>query len=196
MGQLKKDIEDEKKKRMDTIREVKAARNKLMYKTADKQAISQLSEISKSNTKNLGFLRKRKEQIEFRIATEAFTVEAEKDLIRKKNEIEGELQQALKSYRLRKKLDFINKDIEDIGKRIEELEGRIKESDKKLDDLYSNLRAITGESRRPMGGQRHDKKQQREQKKPAEISMADIAIMKDKKPDKDDEEEMDESVLN
>lgn len=194
LGELRKLIEDEKKKRMDIIREVKAARNKLQYKIADKASISQLSEISKSRTKNLGFLRKRKEQLEFRIATEAFTLEAEKDLIRKKNGVEAELEEALKSYRLRRKLEFIEKDIVDIGKRIDELEAKIKESDKKLDELYSNLRAITGEARR---AQRSDRpRQPREQKKPAEISIADIAIMKDKKGDKGKESELDESVLN
>ncbi len=194
LGELRKLIEDEKKKRMDIIREVKAARNKLQYKIADKASISQLSEISKSRTKNLGFLRKRKEQLEFRIATEAFTLEAEKDLIRKKNGVEAELEEALKSYRLRRKLEFIEKDIVDIGKRIDELEAKIKESDKKLDELYSNMRAITGEARR---AQRSDRpRQPREQKKPAEISIADIAIMKDKKGDKGKESELDESVLN
>lgn len=179
---------------MDIIREVKAARNKLQYKIADKAAISQLSEISKSHTKNLGFLRRRKEQLEFRIATEAFTLEAEKALIRKKSEVESELEEALKSYRLRRKLEFIEKDMVDIGKRIEELEAKIKESDKKLDELYSSLRAITGEARR---AQRSDRPHQpRDQKKPVEISFADIAIMKDRKDDKGKSSEMDESVLN
>jgi len=148
--------------------------------------------MSKNTTKNIGFLRRRKEQIEFRIATEAFTVEAEKELLRKKNEIDEELALALKSFRLRKKLEFIDKDIEELNKRIVEAEARIKESDKKLDELYSNLRAMSGEARRR---QKPDRKQQREQPKPQEISLADIAIIKDKK-EKDDRQDVDESVLN
>jgi uncharacterized coiled-coil DUF342 family protein len=188
--QLRKLIEEERKHRFDIIHDVKAARNRLSYKVADKAAISQLSEISKSNTKNIGFLRRRKEQLEFRIATEAFTVDAERDLIRKKAEIEADLQKALKSFRLRKKLELIDKDIEELTKRITESEAKIKESDKKLDELYSNLRSMTGEVRK-----RPERKQQREQPKAKEVSLADIAVMKDKK-ETDSSSDMDESVLN
>ncbi len=190
---LKKSIEEERKRRFDIIREVKAARNRLAYKIADKAAILQLSEISKSSTKNIGFLRRKKEQIEFRIATEAFTVEAEKDLIRRKAEIDTELDRALKSFRLRKKLEFINKDIEDLTKKVDDSEARIKESDGKLDVLYSSLRAMSGEAKRR---QNPDRKQQRQQPKLQEVSLADIAVMKEKKPEKDDTEDMDESVMN
>ena len=192
--ELKAKIEEERKKRFGIIHEVRAARNRLAYKIADKAAISQLSEISKSNTKNIGFLRRKKEQIEFRIATEAFTVEAEKDLVRKRNQIDQELEAALKSFRLRKKLEFIDKDIEELTKKITELEGKIKDSDKVLDELFANLRSMKGGPRDR--GQRPDRKQQRDMPKPQEISLADIAIMKDRKDDKDDREEIDESVLN
>ncbi len=163
---------------------------------ADKAAISQLSQISKNTTKNIGFLRRKKEQLEFRIATEAFTIEAEKDLIRKKQEIEKELDEALKSFRLRKKLEFIDKDIEQLGKQLTDLDTRIKESDKKLDDLYGELRSITGASRerRQHSDRDQGKKQTRDQPK-QEVSLADIAIIKDKKDDKK-KEEFDDSVLN
>ncbi|MCL4365260.1 MAG: hypothetical protein M1569_00115 [Candidatus Marsarchaeota archaeon] len=191
---LKAAIDEEKQKRSNYIHDSRSARNRLAYKLADKQAISQLSEISKSHTKNIGFLRKKKEQLEFRIATEAFTLEAEKDLIRKKNEVEREFGQALKSYRLRKKLEFIEGDIIELNKRIDEAEARIKVSGKRLDELYSNLRSLTGETKRkskPGGKQQH-----REEHNKQEISFADIAIMKEKKDEKKEDTEFDESVLN
>ena len=191
---LRAAIDEEKQKRSNYIHDSRSARNRLAYKLADKQAISQLSEISKSHTKNIGFLRKKKEQLEFRIATEAFTLEAERDLIRKKNEVEREFGQALKSYRLRKKLEFIEGDIIELNKRIDEAEARIKASGKRLDELYSNLRSLTGETKRktsPGGKQQH-----REEHKKQEISFADIAIMKEKKDEKKEDTEFDESVLN
>ncbi len=192
---LKKEIEQEKMKRSSIIRDIKSARNRLAYKLADKTAISQLSQISKNTTKNIGFLRRKKEQLEFRVATEAFTVDAERDLIRKKNEIEKELDEALKSFRLRKKLEFIEKDIDQLGKQLTELDAKIKESDGRLDILYSELRSITGAERKRQ--QRPDgKRQQREQPKQQEVSLADIAIIKDKKPDKPDMDGFDDSVLN
>lgn len=187
-------------RRSAVIRDIKSARNRLAYKMADKQAISQLSQISKNTTKNIGLLRRKKEQLEFRIATEAFSVEAEKDLIRKRNEIDRELEDALKSFRLRKKLEFIDKDIEQLGKQLTELDAKIKESDKALDVLYNEFRAITGAGERRQRGERdhnnRDRKQQRDQQKPQEVSLADIAIIKDKKGDKQGKEEFDDSVLN
>ncbi len=191
---LKAAIEEEKKKRSNYIHDSRSARNRLAYKLADKQAISQLSEISKSSTKNIGFLRKRKEQIEFRIATEAFTLEAERDLIRKKNEIEQEFSKALKSYRLRKKLEFIENDIVELNKRVEEAEARIKASDRKLDELYSNLRSMTGEAAKRKAKQEH--RPHKDDHKSKDISFADIAVMKEKKDEKKEDTDFDESVLN
>ena len=189
---LKKQIEEERKKRFEIIRDVKFARNRLAYKIADKAAISQLSDISRTGTKSIGFLRRRKEQLEFRISTEAFTLDEERELIRKKGEIEAELAQALKSFRLRKKLEFINGDIESLTKRIDESEKKIKESDKRLDELYSRLREMTGEARRRL----KPEKKARDQAKPREVSLADIAVIKERKEDKQDQQEIDESVLN
>jgi uncharacterized coiled-coil protein SlyX len=117
-------------------------------------------------------------------------------LIRKKNEIEKELDEALKSFRLRKKLEFINNDIEQLGKQLADLDVKIKESDKKLDVLYSEMRSMTGANERRQRNERDGKKQQREQPKPQEVSLADIAIIKDKKQDKQDKEEFDDAVLN
>lgn len=189
------DIDKEKVRRSGIIRDIKSARNRLAYKLADKTAISQLSQISKNTTKNIGFLRRKKEQLEFRIATEAFTTDAERDLIRKKQEIEKELDDALKSFRLRKKLEFIEKDIEQLGKQLTELDAKVKESDGKLDVLYGELRSITGTEKRRQ--QRPEgKRQQREQPKPQEVSLADIAIIKDKKSEKPEIDGFDDSVLN
>ncbi len=68
--------------------------------------------------------------------------------------------------------------MESIGKEITELETKIEESDKMLDNLYSNLRRITGASReRP----RYQQKREFNEPKQVEISLEDIAIIKDKK---------------
>lgn len=160
---------------------------------SEKSAIAQLAQISHTKTKDIGFLRRKKEQLEFRISTEAFSLEAEKELIRKKATIEKELNEALASYRLKKKEEFLNKDIESLGKRVADLEVRIKESDKKLDVSYSRLRQLTGEERRRSGLGRPERKPPREQQKSVDISLADIAIIKDKKKEKEQDED---AVLN
>ena len=138
--------------------------------------MSKLAEMSIKSTKDIGYLRRRKEQLEFRIATEAFTLDAERDLIRKKNEIERQLTESLKSYRLRKKVEYIDRTMAELGKRIEELGAKLKESDSKLDVLYPRLRRLTGEA-----SQRHrPEKRAQKDSKPASISLADIAVINGK----------------
>ncbi len=177
LEEIRKGIDEEKKKIPPLIDSVRRSRHRLSYKLAEKAAMAKLAAMSKDNTKEIGYLRRRKESIEFRIATEAFTLEAEKDLIRKKNEIEIQLNDALKSYRLKRKVEYIDKDIEELTKNIADIEAKIAEVDKKLDELYSNLRRITGQMKRPRTGPRPERRSQ--EPKPAEISLADIAIIKD-----------------
>ncbi len=175
MDEIRKSIDDEKKKIPPLIDSVKRARHRLSYKLAERAAVAKLAAASKDNTKEIGYLRRRKESMEFRIATEAFTLEKEKDLIRKKNEIEAQLNDALKSYRLKRKVQYVDKDIEDLTKSIQEIESKIAEVDRKLDELYSNLRHMTGQMRRA----RPRQERKAVEPKQAEISLADIAIIKD-----------------
>ncbi|MDE1823005.1 MAG: hypothetical protein KGI00_02470 [Candidatus Micrarchaeota archaeon] len=187
ISQVNAQIDEERKKRGEILGNIRPSRNKLAYKINEKAAISRLSVISKKSTKDIGFLRRRKEQIEFRIATEAFTLDAEKDLIRKKGEIEKELEESIKSYRLRRKLEFIDKDIEELTKRIDAYEQQLKDSEKRLDVYYDHLRKLLGDKRRER--QRGERQQQpRKEQKTVEISLADIAVIKDKKNNKEDTE--------
>ncbi len=177
--EIRKLIDEEKKKIPPLIDSIKRSRRRLSYKLAEKAAMEKLATMSKDTTREIGYLRKRKEQLEFRIATEAFSLQAEKDLIRKKSEIEAQLEEALKSFRLKRKVEYINKDIEELTKQINEIEGKINEVDRKLDELYSNLRKMTGQARRrprPEGGG----PRKAPEVKQVEISLADIAIIKGK----------------
>jgi uncharacterized coiled-coil DUF342 family protein len=175
--QLKDQIEGEKKKRSDLIDQMRRLRSKLNYKQAELAALSKLSETSKV-PKNLGRLRKMKSSIEFKIATEATTLTAEKELIKRLNDINAELEEALKSFRSKRKLELVAKDIEEIGKALESYKTQVLDVDKQLDALYEKLRGATGwkrdEERRP----RREHKQQEEH---FEVSLQDIATIKNKK---------------
>ncbi len=182
MDEIKRSIDEEKKKIPPLIESVKRSRRRLSYKVAEKAAVSKLAEASKESTKEIGFLRRRKESLEFRIATEAFTLEAEKELIRKKNEVEARLNEALKSYRLRRKVEYIDGDIVELTKSIEQIEASIAEVDKRLDVLYSELRRMTGEARRQRPRQERIPSEPRR----VEVSLADIAVIKDNKQRRSD----------
>jgi uncharacterized coiled-coil DUF342 family protein len=172
---IKKSIDEEKKKRFAMIDDIKRIRRKLSFKKAEQAALSKLIEIDKDNSRKIGYLIRLKEKLEFKISTETTTLNAEKDLVRKINEVNAELDHAIKSRRLKKRVELIGSDIEELSKQIEEKEKLIKDSEKKLDDLYSNLRSIMGRSRPKVQRER-----QRNAPKQQEISLADIAIIKEK----------------
>ena len=113
-------------------------RNKLRYKENEHETLAKLLSMSHDN-KNVGRLRRMKESLEFRIATEASTLNAEKELIKKLTSINGELEDALKIYRFRRKAELVAKDIEDLKKRFEVYREQIREDDKRLDGLYASL---------------------------------------------------------
>ncbi len=175
--ELAKAIEEERKKKAQIIFDIKRFKRRLAYKLAEQEATKKLSETAKSNTKNIGYLRRKKERLEFKISTEAYTLDAERDLIRKKNEIDAELEEAIKSYRSRRKTEFIISDIAELNKNIEESNKKLIDIEKKLDELYGELRKLSGQQRKP---NIFHKKEKLPEQKPMEISLADIAIIKGK----------------
>lgn len=174
--ELTKGIEEERKKKGLLLDNLRRFRRRLAYKLAEKEAIAKMNVAGKKSTKNIGYLRRKKEALEFRISTEAFTLEAEKDLIRKKQEVEEELQEAINSYRMKRKAEFVNSDIEDLNKKIEETNVQLQELEKRLDILYGGLRRQRAPPR--------PRKQEHQPHVVQEVSFADIAVIKDKKEEK------------
>ncbi len=177
--ELAKEIEEQRRKKGSIIADVRRMKRRLIYKLAEKEATAKLVAQGKKSTKNIGYLRRRKENLEFRISTEAYTLEAEKDLIRKKNAVDEELDEAIKSYRMRRKSEFIEGDIIALNKGVEDAGKGLDEIEKKLDMLYGELRKLNGERARKSAVHQERKKQ--EQPKQVEVSLADIAVIKDKK---------------
>ncbi len=171
---IRKGIEEEKKKRYGIIDELKVLRKKVGFKKAEQSAILKLLETNKEQEKKIGYLLRLKEKLEFKISTEASTLDAEKDLIRKINEVNEELDRAIKKKRLARRAELLSSDIEELNKKIEEKEKLVKESEKKLDELYDNLREI-------LGKKRNKQKEKRSPPKEQKISLADIAVIKEKK---------------
>jgi uncharacterized coiled-coil DUF342 family protein len=188
--ELRKEIEAERTKGAGIANSIRATKRRMLYKLDEKAALSKLAQLSKEKTKDIRFLRRRKNEIDFRISTEAFTLDAERDLVRKRNAIEKELNEATKSYRLRKKVEFIDKRIEEMNKEIETMVEQLKESNKKLDDYYNEMRRISGGERRRRP--QHHGGDEKHQQKPQEISIADIAIINKEESKKEE----DSSVMN
>ncbi|HIH50720.1 MAG: hypothetical protein ABSE71_01330 [Candidatus Micrarchaeaceae archaeon] len=186
-AQLKKEIDDLRKERSKLITRIKESRRRLGYKEAESTAIERLLTMRKNEDKDgakrrrIGYLKRMKAKLEFRISTEASSLTQEKDIIRKINEINGELGEALAAARLERKTEFIKKDIEDYRNNIMEINTKLQELDTRLDAMYVGLRKALG-----IGSWQN--KQQQQQQKPRksqqsrvqEINLEDIAVIKKK----------------
>ncbi len=157
----------------------------MYYKKAEYETVSKMSE-SITESPNIGRLRRIKEKLEFRIATEAHTLDAERALIRKVNEVDKEFNEALKVYRIRRKVGLVKGDIEQLERELGELDKKMEESNSLLDTLYSELRSLTNVRRQERDRDRDRPARNREQKeepKAVSISLEDIAVIK-KRPSK------------
>ncbi|MGI0141589.1 MAG: hypothetical protein ACREBF_02995 [Candidatus Micrarchaeales archaeon] len=187
---MNKGIEEERKKRMIIVDGIRRLRHKMAYKQAEFAALSKLNSIKPTEkTKSIGYLKRMKERLEFRISTEASSLSAEKELIRKINEIDADLDKSIKEYKQRKKVDLIKGDIEDATKQIAELEKQIGESNKALDTLYDKLRSLTG-YKGEHGDRKNGEKRTSRPQKPQEVSLWDMAMMQDKENAEKDEIEI------
>ncbi len=186
-AQLKKDIDDLRKERSKLITRIKENRRRLGYKEAESTAIERLLTMRKNEDKDgakrrrIGYLKRMKAKLEFRISTEASSLTQEKDIIRKINEINGELGEALASARLESKTEFIKKDIELYKNNIIEINLKLQELDTGLDAMYVGLRKALG-----IGSWQNKQQQQQQQRpkksqqRPQEINLEDIAVIKKK----------------
>lgn len=180
---LKDEIDGIKKDRSKLISKVKDSRRRLSYKEAELTAIDRLLKMKKENDSpkrnRIGYLKHMKQRLEFKISTEASSLSQEKDIIRKINEINQELNEAFASVRLERKTGFVKKDIDDYRKGITDINAQIGELDTRLDGLYVNLRNVLG-----IGKWQSRPQQQRPRRmQPApsqEINLEDIAVIKKK----------------
>lgn len=180
---LKDEIDNFRKERSKLIARVKDCRRRLSYKEAESAAIDKLLKMKKeedkdgSKRKKIGYLKRMKSRLEFKISTEASSLSQEKEMIRHINDINQELDEALASVRLERKIGFITSDIEEYRKSIIDINAKIAELDTKLDGLYVSLRRALG-----IGSWQNKIQKQRKQQPVTapEINLEDIAVIKKK----------------
>jgi len=179
---IKQDIDKLKKERSEMIFRIKDLRRRISYKEAELAATVKLLEMKKSSgkydTKKIGFLKHQKRRLEFKISTEASSLTAEKDLVRKINQIDEELNEAFTLIRLERKVELMKKDVEAYRNDLNKYNTEIAEKDAKIDALYNELRKVLR-----LGRWQNKRKPERpvHREKPVqEINLEDIAVIKRK----------------
>ncbi len=174
---LKLEIDQIRKERIGVVIRLKDLRHRISYKEAELVAVEKLVNMEKQSgkepeVKRIGYLRRMKNRLEFKIATEAQSLAAERDLIRKIGEVNAQLNEALKLIRLEKKVEYIKGDIARYQAQLTEMDKKMGEFEAKLDDKYRELRRLLGVGREKRQGQKF-------QPKPMPgINLEDIAVIK------------------
>ncbi|MCL4411063.1 MAG: hypothetical protein M1559_02615 [Candidatus Marsarchaeota archaeon] len=181
--EVKKKIDEIRKQRLEMISEVKRYRKKAYYKEAEFNAISKFVESAKAtmNNKKSGALKRMKNELEFNLSTRArVSLNEEREMVRKINEINAELEDYYKFIKLQKKIEYIKGDLEEYSKLISEKNKLIEETDVKLDELYRSLKRILGINER----RERDRERMRQKSQAAppqnEINLEDIAVIRKK----------------
>lgn len=189
-SKLREIINKLRDERNSLIRQIKANKYKLYYKETEKTAVTKLIDENKDNIdyKKIRYLKKLKNRIEFKISTSSSSLNEEKELIRKINQVNEELSKSMKFVRMKRKLELINGDIEQYKANISDLNNKISAIDLKLDDYFSKLRAINrrGNKFERFGDKKdnnnnknyHDQNKKYEPRPAADFSIEDIAVIK------------------
>lgn len=142
-------IEDLKAKKVQLIERLKKVMGTLKYKGYEEKAFEPF--LKEHSNVEIPPIRKRINELEFRIATQAYTPRIEREIVKKLKELEKEFEKYRAIETARRKHAFIRKDIEELEKekkKIEEELGNVRDA---IRTLYKDLRKEVVEKRRTPG---------------------------------------------
>jgi uncharacterized coiled-coil DUF342 family protein len=179
--ELRIQIDALNKKRREAFGKMKDVQRRLNYKMSELDALSRLSEMEKAQPKampDISKLKRQRQMLEFKVSTEAHSLPQEKLLIRRINEINSQIEEALKSVRKERKMLLVKKDIADLQTALNSIVAELAGFDRNLDDLYHSIRKILGVEKRRSNVQQQ--KQKPVVHRQQEINLEDIVVIKKK----------------
>lgn len=175
-NELMQQIYELRKQRGKLIGLSRHAKRVIPYKEAEARAIEAMinpAHIRAANGKVV-YLKKLKKSLEFKISTEASSLSAERELIKRINEVSVELDKALEPLRLKRRLEQLKSDAE---KQKEIMASSTKECidlDIKIDKLYFELKKTLGIT----NTHKAVRKPNKAAAAPQTINLEDIAVIK------------------
>lgn len=145
-NEIMQQIYELRKQRGKLIGLTRHAKRTIPYKEAEAQAIARMLGPNGGRDANgkVVYLKKLKKNLEFKISTEASSLSAERELVKRINDVNAQLNEALAPLRLKRRLELVKADAE---KQKSILTDSIKECadlDVKLDKLYFELKKTLG----------------------------------------------------
>ncbi len=177
-------IEEAKKKRRELVESKKKESKTLHYKMFELQTVNALIDMGKlgdykEKSALVRKLMRQKRGLEFRISTESFSLNDEKELIRKIREVDKQLNEALRTVKLYRKKELVTKDIEDYTKKVNDAKASIAAINDEITNMYDKLKKMLN-----LHEQRKQKPQRQQPKRQAplapSINLESIAVIKKK----------------
>lgn len=160
------------------INEIKKNYGRIRYKKYEQKALEPF--LKETEFVRVGPVRKRLRQLEFKIATQAYTPQIERKLVKEVKKVEEELGQLRAVEKARRKKKLVAQDIIDCETRITEIEGQLKGMRSELRDLYGRLKTLkSGKKHGVIFGEKPDDM----------VSMEDIVVFEDNREKVEEKEE-------
>lgn len=132
-----KELED---KKTALIAEIKKNYGRIRYKKYEEKALEPF--LKETEGIMVGPVRKKLRMLEFKIATQAYTPQIERQLVKEVKKVEAELNELRAVEKARRKKKLVQQDIVDCEKRILEIEEELKGMRSELRDLYGKLKNV------------------------------------------------------
>lgn len=122
------------------IERIKKLNGRLRYKQYELKALEPF--LKATENIRIGPLRKKLRIMEFKIATQAYTPQIERDMVKSIRKMEKELEEVRDVERARRKKQLVEKDIEETKKGIETIELDLRSIREELGKLHAEMRDI------------------------------------------------------
>lgn len=185
---LKQEIDSLRKKRDRLISEMRSARRTITYKREEYTAFSKFLEVetNKPDQRAIARLKREKNRLEFKLSTEPrLTLDTERELIRRIDEVGAELNTKLRYAGLEKKATLLKEDIDKYSTRIDSISKELNDMNEKFDKMYAELKSMLGiksipKERKAAPSSRPPRPEKKKYNAPEEINLEDIAVIKRK----------------
>ncbi|MBI2079166.1 hypothetical protein HYT84_00245 [Candidatus Micrarchaeota archaeon] len=133
-------------RKSELINHIKRLNKKIRYKKYEEKALEPF--LEKTKDINVFPLRKQKNMLEFKIATQAYTPKIERDLLKGMKKIDEELEKVKEVERARRKKKFIEGDIKEAETDVLSIEEQLRKIRDELKLLYSDMKMVKSASRK------------------------------------------------
>ncbi|HLC68556.1 MAG TPA: hypothetical protein VJH24_01850 [Candidatus Bilamarchaeaceae archaeon] len=146
LNELETKIQELETQKNILIDQIKQLNRRLRYKRYEQKALEPFIEQTKDI--RIGPIRKQKNAVEFRIATQAYTPRMEREWLKQVKKLEVQLKEVSEIEWARRKLKLVQGDIVECEKQISGVEPELQKIRGELNKLYDNVRAIRAAAKR------------------------------------------------